>query len=303
MSSDRLATQGSLLEPLAPTSLMVPLWALLPIAAVIVAVKRRDAPMVRALLAGTKTQTRRVVKLLGAEVRPVTAGAATLKDAMNEALRDWVANVHDTFYIIGTAAGPHPYPEMVRDFQSVIGKEARAQIKRIIEEQAMLRREVGIAQEAEDRAKRLRDEAQDEIERLHDVIAAQSRDKESLTTKLDELGKELRDRLSNKSDPRTDELQHKLTEASKQLDKHKARIAELEQKDATRLSAEGPLRKEVERLTDILKKRDQRELELQAALKPALVRIAELTRELEATRLELAHAHADLEDLKRPPRR
>jgi tryptophan synthase beta chain len=59
---------------------------------------------------------------------PVTSGAQTLKDAMNEALRDWVANVHDTFYIIGTAAGPHPYPELVRDFQSVIGKEARAQI-------------------------------------------------------------------------------------------------------------------------------------------------------------------------------
>jgi tryptophan synthase beta chain len=58
----------------------------------------------------------------------VTSGAQTLKDAMNEALRDWVANVHDTFYIIGTAAGPHPYPELVRDFQSVIGKEARAQI-------------------------------------------------------------------------------------------------------------------------------------------------------------------------------
>ena len=68
------------------------------------------------------------MKLLGAEVVPVTAGAATLKDAMNEALRDWVANVHDTFYIIGTAAGPHPYPEMVRDFQSVIGTEARAQM-------------------------------------------------------------------------------------------------------------------------------------------------------------------------------
>ena len=68
------------------------------------------------------------MKLLGAEVRPVTAGAATLKDAMNEALRDWVANVHDTFYIIGTAAGPHPYPELVRDFQSVIGKEAREQM-------------------------------------------------------------------------------------------------------------------------------------------------------------------------------
>ncbi len=68
------------------------------------------------------------MKLLGATVVPVTAGAATLKDAMNEALRDWVANVHDTFYIIGTAAGPHPYPELVRDFQSVIGKEARAQM-------------------------------------------------------------------------------------------------------------------------------------------------------------------------------
>jgi len=68
------------------------------------------------------------MKLLGAEIVPVTSGAATLKDAMNEALRDWVANVHDTFYIIGTAAGPHPYPELVRDFQSVIGKEAREQM-------------------------------------------------------------------------------------------------------------------------------------------------------------------------------
>ena len=68
------------------------------------------------------------MKLLGAEVVPVTSGARTLKDAMNEALRHWVANVHDTFYIIGTAAGPHPYPELVRDFQSVIGTEARAQI-------------------------------------------------------------------------------------------------------------------------------------------------------------------------------
>jgi len=68
------------------------------------------------------------MKLLGAEVVAVTSGARTLKDAMNEALRDWVANVHDTFYIIGTAAGPHPYPELVRDFQSVIGREARAQM-------------------------------------------------------------------------------------------------------------------------------------------------------------------------------
>jgi tryptophan synthase beta chain len=68
------------------------------------------------------------MKLLGAKVHPVESGSRTLKDAMNEALRDWVANVHDTFYIIGTAAGPHPYPELVRDFQSVIGKEARAQM-------------------------------------------------------------------------------------------------------------------------------------------------------------------------------
>ena len=68
------------------------------------------------------------MKLLGAEVRPVTSGSGTLKDAMNEALRDWVANVDDTFYIIGTVAGPHPYPAMVRDFQSVIGNEVRDQM-------------------------------------------------------------------------------------------------------------------------------------------------------------------------------
>ena len=68
------------------------------------------------------------MKLLGAQVVPVTAGSATLKDAMNEALRDWVANVEDTYYLIGTVAGPHPYPAMVRDFQCVIGDEAREQI-------------------------------------------------------------------------------------------------------------------------------------------------------------------------------
>jgi tryptophan synthase beta chain len=67
------------------------------------------------------------MKLLGAEVVPVTSGSRTLKDAMNEALRDWVTNVDDTFYIIGTVAGPHPYPMLVRDFQSVIGREARVQ--------------------------------------------------------------------------------------------------------------------------------------------------------------------------------
>ncbi len=68
------------------------------------------------------------MKLLGAEVVPVASGSRTLKDAMNEALRDWVANVENTFYIIGTVAGPHPYPAMVRDFQSVIGREAREQM-------------------------------------------------------------------------------------------------------------------------------------------------------------------------------
>ena len=69
------------------------------------------------------------MKMLGAEVRPVTAGAGTLKDAMNEALRDWVTNVESTYYLIGTAAGPHPYPEMVRDFQSVIGTELKEQFR------------------------------------------------------------------------------------------------------------------------------------------------------------------------------
>jgi tryptophan synthase beta chain len=68
------------------------------------------------------------MKLLGAEVIPVTSGTGTLKDAMNDALRDWVANVESTFYIIGTVAGPHPYPAMVRDFQSIIGREVREQM-------------------------------------------------------------------------------------------------------------------------------------------------------------------------------
>ena len=68
------------------------------------------------------------MKLLGAKIVPVESGSQTLKDAMNEALRDWVSNVEDTFYIIGTAAGPHPYPMLVRDFQSVIGEEAKEQI-------------------------------------------------------------------------------------------------------------------------------------------------------------------------------
>ena len=71
------------------------------------------------------------MKLLGATVTPVSSGSKTLKDAMNEAIRDWVTNVADTYYVIGSVAGPHPYPMMVRDFQAVIGKETRAQIKRL----------------------------------------------------------------------------------------------------------------------------------------------------------------------------
>jgi tryptophan synthase beta chain len=71
------------------------------------------------------------MKLLGATVVPVTSGSKTLKDALNEALRDWVTNVDNTFYIIGTVAGPHPYPLMVRDFNAVVGREARAQCSRV----------------------------------------------------------------------------------------------------------------------------------------------------------------------------
>jgi tryptophan synthase beta chain len=71
------------------------------------------------------------MRLLGAEIVPVSSGTGTLKDAMNEALRDWVTNVSNTFYVIGTAAGPHPYPMLVRDFQSVIGREARTQILKL----------------------------------------------------------------------------------------------------------------------------------------------------------------------------
>ncbi|HIP81051.1 MAG TPA: tryptophan synthase subunit beta, partial [Leucothrix mucor] len=71
------------------------------------------------------------MRLLGAEVRPVTSGSKTLKDALNEAMRDWVTNVDDTFYCIGTVAGPHPYPAMVRDFQTIIGREAKQQCQEL----------------------------------------------------------------------------------------------------------------------------------------------------------------------------
>ncbi|MFH1623933.1 MAG: tryptophan synthase subunit beta, partial [Pseudomonadota bacterium] len=71
------------------------------------------------------------MKLLGAKVQPVSSGTNTLKDAMNEAMRDWVTNIYNTFYVIGSVAGPHPYPMMVRDFQSVIGRETREQVLRV----------------------------------------------------------------------------------------------------------------------------------------------------------------------------
>jgi pSer/pThr/pTyr-binding forkhead associated (FHA) protein len=198
--------------------------------------------------------------------------------------------------------GPQAEPSLMTSTVDAL-RQSREQITKLISEQALLRREVGIAQEAEDRAKRLRDEAHDEVERLHDTIAELTCAKEALTVRVEELGRELRDRLSSKIDPRTEELTRQLGEAQKLVEKQKTRIAELEEKDATRVSTEGPLRKEVERLTELLKRRDQRELELQAAVKPAILRIAELTRELEATRLELAHAQADLDDLKRGVRR
>ena len=72
------------------------------------------------------------MKLLGATVVPVESGSKTLKDALNEAMRDWVTNIADTFYIIGTVAGPHPYPMMVRDFQSIIGIEAKRQMPELV---------------------------------------------------------------------------------------------------------------------------------------------------------------------------
>ena len=68
------------------------------------------------------------MRLLGAEVRPVTTGSKTLKDAINEAIRDWVTNVTTTYYLLGSVVGPHPYPQMVRDFQAIVGREARQQI-------------------------------------------------------------------------------------------------------------------------------------------------------------------------------
>ena len=179
--------------------------------------------------------------------------------------------------------------------------EARTQIRRLIEEQAVLRGEVGIAQQAEDRAKRLRDEAQDEAENLHKLLATGRADKEALQQRIEEMGRELRELLSQRSDSAgaMDGVQKQLGELQKASERQQQRIAVLEERDSTHAATEAGLKKEAERLTDQIKKREQREVELSAALKPALLRIAELSRELEQTRIQLAKAEIELGDLRR----
>jgi pSer/pThr/pTyr-binding forkhead associated (FHA) protein len=182
--------------------------------------------------------------------------------------------------------------------------EQRAQIGRMIEEQAALRSEVGIAQQAEDRAKQQRDEAQDEVERLHQLLENSRSTNASLQLRLEDMGRELRERLSVRNDgAELEALRKQLFDEKKLTEKQKLRIAELEERDSTRVAGEQQLKKEIDRLTEQLKKRDQRESELTQAVKPALMRIAELTRELEHTRLQLATTEADLTDLKRGGRR
>jgi len=178
--------------------------------------------------------------------------------------------------------------------------EARAQIRRLIEEQAVLRSEVGIAQEAEDRAKRLRDEAHDEVEQLHKVIASLRQENAALQTRVDTLGHELRERLSAKSETPSDveALRQQLGEAQRQVERHRVRAAELEERESGRMTSELSSRKEIERLIDQVKQREQREAQLSQAVKPALVRIAELTQELEQTRIKLAKSEAELSDLR-----
>lgn len=178
--------------------------------------------------------------------------------------------------------------------------EARGQIRRLIEEQALLRTEVGNAQQAEDRAKQLRDEAQDEVERLHQVIAQLRNDNAAQHKRIEELGYELRERLSSKSEqpPELEALKPQLVEAQRQAERHKARAIELEERDSARMLSEQALKKEVERLLEQVKQREQRENHLTLALKPSLMRIAELTQELEQMRIKLAQTEADLSDLK-----
>lgn len=179
--------------------------------------------------------------------------------------------------------------------------EARTQIRRLIEEQAVLRGEVGTAQQAEDRAKRLRDEAQDETENLHKLLSGVRADKEALQQRVEELGRELRELLSQRSDSTSEleSVQKQLSELQKTSERQLQRIAVLEERDASHAATEATLKKEADRLTEQIKKREAREVELSAALKPALLRIAELSRELEQTRIQLAKAEIELGDLRR----
>lgn len=180
-------------------------------------------------------------------------------------------------------------------------QEARGRIRQLIEEHAALRQEVGIAQDAEDRAKRMRDEAQDEVERLHGMVDKLSRDRDGLQQRLDDMGRELRELRSSKSDlsPQLEAAQKQLAEAHKLIDRQKARIAELEERDHGRINGEGALKKEVERLQELIKRREQREMELNQVVKPALMRIGELQQELERQRIQLAKTEAELQDARR----
>ncbi len=179
--------------------------------------------------------------------------------------------------------------------------EARTQIRRLIEEQAVLRGEVGTAQAAEDRAKAERDDFRHEAERLRKLYEELKAEKATLLTRVDELGRELRERLATKSDapPDVEALRQQLADAQKQSDRNKSRALELEEREAARLQAEQALRKDVERMAEQLKQREAREAQLSAALKPALMRIAELQQELEQTRVKLAKAEAELADAKK----
>lgn len=179
--------------------------------------------------------------------------------------------------------------------------EARTQIRRLIDEQAVLRTEVGTAQAAEDRAKAERDDFSHEVDRLRKLYEELKAEKTTLLGRIDELGRDLRERLSAKSEapPDVEALRQQLSESQKQSERNKNRAVELEEREAARLLAEQTLRKDVERMADQLKQREAREVQLAAALKPALMRIAELQQELEQTRIKLAKAEVDLADAKK----
>lgn len=180
-------------------------------------------------------------------------------------------------------------------------QESRGRIRQLIEENAAMRQEIGTAQEAEDRAKRLRDEAQDEVERLHGLLEKGAKEREALQQRFDDVGRELRELRSSKSDlsPQLETLQVRLAETQRLADKQKARLAELEERDGNRIGGESALKKEIERLQEQIKRREQREAELTQVVKPALQRIAEVQQELERTRIQLAKTEADLQDARR----